>query len=1318
MARLSVRLSWAMLAAGCLAASAPADDWPTYRHDNQRSAVSAESVAPPLSKDWTFTPLFGPSHAWGDPQPKPVEGILEQPRLRFDDAFHVTAAGGLVFFGSSAECKVCSLDAATGEVRWEFFTEGPVRMAPTVAGGKVYAGSDDGKVYCLAAGDGRLLWTFSAAPSPERVLGNGRMISLWPVRTGVTVEGGVAYFGAGVFPAEGLYLYALSADDGRLLWKNDTYGRGGTGTVSPQGYLVASKEKLFVPSGRAMPAAFSRSDGAFLFHRNFDWRGIGNFGGTNNVLTGDILMTAGEQVVGANEADGQLALTEGIAAAAPSTGAHRLAVDGDALYLVTGSEVVCADAAKWIAYRKSITTLKSRVALLTTNRNNLSIQAKTDPAVKTQLDDTVQQLDKTAAELKTLEANPDLGVRWSVPCRASEALSIERSMVLVGGDGVTVGLDPATGKDVWGTKLQGKARGIAIAGGRVFVSTDDGAIHCFVSGSDGKGRKVGPQAVAAAPADDVRAGFYARTAEEIVKESGARRGYALVLGGEGRLALELARQSELVIYEVEPDAAKAAAMRKMLSAAGVYGARVMVVQAGLDAVPLADYFANLIVCEDGFTTGKIATSPEEVLRMLKPCGGVAYAGRPSTAGDAPPPVAKAVADWAARLKKAAEDLGEKGTKVSADGSWVKVVRGPLPGAGAWTHEYANAGNTACSDDTRVRGPIGILWFGEPGPGRMPGRHSSAAAPLAINGRMFVQGENVVMAYDAYNGVLLWQRDLQGALRLGLKTAPSNLAANEGSLFVAAGDTCYRLDAATGDTVRTYKTPPAINGAKRNWNYLACVGGTVFGSTGTDGVFALDIESGRVRWFYDGKNIMQPTITIGGGKVFFVDRALAPAQEQEALKAVPAEARVDRSGKPIPPDVRLVVALDAETGKRLWSKPQYVADTVKVGSAGGDLTAMFADGLLVLCAQPWNGHFWKEFLAGEFSRRGIIVLAADDGRQVWAGRKGYRSRPLIVGDQIIAEPWAFDLRSGEQRQRRNLITGETTAWQMARPGHHCGNIAASPAALFFRSGSTAYYDLIADYGTAHFGAQRPGCWINCIPANGLVMMPEAASGCMCPFAIHTTVVFEPRKASRVWGMFSTPGGTTPVRRLAISFGSPGDRRAADGTLWLSYPRPIITERLVLDLKLQTQTQPEPQPKSHPQAQTPAPSVLFTGNADFAKFEGTPDPWLFASGAVGMTSCVIPVDAAGVPPAKYTVRLLFAESVNTKAGARVFDVKLQGRTVLPAFDIFKAAGGAGHAIVKEFKDIEAAETLTLDLVPQGAPTAPAAMPLINGIEIIRQ
>ena len=125
---------------------AGAEDWPAYRHDNQRSGISGERLAAPLSRDWTFTPTHGPARAWDDPQSKPVEGNLERPRMRFDDAFHVAAVGDAVYFASSSEDKVCALDAATGRVRWEFFTAGPVRLAPAVWKGKVYFGSDDGKV--------------------------------------------------------------------------------------------------------------------------------------------------------------------------------------------------------------------------------------------------------------------------------------------------------------------------------------------------------------------------------------------------------------------------------------------------------------------------------------------------------------------------------------------------------------------------------------------------------------------------------------------------------------------------------------------------------------------------------------------------------------------------------------------------------------------------------------------------------------------------------------------------------------------------------------------------------------------------------------------------------------------------------------------------------------------------------------------------------------------------------------------------------------------------------------------------------------------
>ncbi len=85
--------------------------------------------------------------------------------MTYDRAFHAVAAA------------VYCLDAATGRLRWRFFTNGPVRLAPTVANAEVYVGSDDGRVYCLAADDGKLLWSHRVGPDETRVIGNGRVIS-------------------------------------------------------------------------------------------------------------------------------------------------------------------------------------------------------------------------------------------------------------------------------------------------------------------------------------------------------------------------------------------------------------------------------------------------------------------------------------------------------------------------------------------------------------------------------------------------------------------------------------------------------------------------------------------------------------------------------------------------------------------------------------------------------------------------------------------------------------------------------------------------------------------------------------------------------------------------------------------------------------------------------------------------------------------------------------------------------------------------------------------------------------------------------------
>ena len=56
-------------------------------------------------------------------------------------------------------------------------------------------------------------------------------------------------------------------------------------------------------------------------------------------------------------------------------------------------------------------------------------------------------------------------------------------------------------------------------------------------------------------------------------------------------------------------------------------------------------------------------------------------------------------------------------------------------------------------------------------------------------------------------------------------------------------------------------------------------------------------------------------------------------------------------------------------------------------------------------------------------------------------------------------------------------------------------------------------------------------------------------------------------------------------------------------------------------------------------------------------------------------------------------------DVKAGQRVFDVKLQGKTIISHLDVAAAAGGENRALTREFRNIAAKGTLTVELVPVG-------------------
>ncbi|MEK6249865.1 MAG: PQQ-binding-like beta-propeller repeat protein, partial [Planctomycetales bacterium] len=633
---------------------------------------------------------------------------------------------------------------------------------------------------------------------------------------------------------------------------------------------------------------------------------------------------------------------------------------------------------------------------------------------------------------------------------------------------------------------------------------------------------------------------YEQAAKEILEKTGVQRGFCLVVdGNEGQLAYEIARQSQLEVYMIESDAAQVAKARVNLSKVGYYGNRVTVHQRDVAEIPYSNYFANLIVSDEFVRSGQSPTDPLSISRHLKPAGGVMCYGQPGS--QQTDSAAKLVAKIVAPQGLAASEA----TQQTSDG-WATLARGKLPGAGSWSHQYGNPANTAVSDDLRVKGGLGVLWYGDPGIDDMVNRHDGAVGPLAVAGRLFIQGETNIRAYDAYNGLFLWEHENPEGIRLGVykNVSPGNLAASENRLFHIVSEKCYELDAATGKIVRVHLLPESRRDGRHAWAYVAIEGDVLFGTAtvldsidardrrrgrvtkdATDGIFGIDLKTGEHSWEYQGQSISHRTIAIGPERVFFIDSTITSEQRAEILRKDKSElANLEGKERAIAEDrlkkadLRRAVGIDSHTGEVLWTNPVDVTDCSEIGIGGGMLTLMYQNGTLILGGANANGHYWRQFVAGEFSRRRLVALSADDGYKLWSKDANYRHRPIIVGDKVLAEPWMYDLKSGDQLTRQHPITGQDVPWSMMRTGHHCGMLTgADSGMIMFRSGFTGFMDLEQDAGVRHFAGHRLGCWINAIPANGLVMIPEASAGCVCLFSIASTVVLEPREARRPWAI---------------------------------------------------------------------------------------------------------------------------------------------------------------------------------------------------------
>jgi outer membrane protein assembly factor BamB len=1060
-------------------ASTKAEDWPAFMRDKHRSGVTGEQLQLPLNESWIYKASHEPQPAW--PGPANQDFWHRQFNLRstvtYDRAFHVVGVGDTIYFASSADDKVYALDSMTGHERWTFFTEGPVRLAPCISDGKVYAASDDGYVYCLSANDGSLVWKHKGTDGDRMIPGNGRIISMCLIRSGLLVDNGILYFAAGLFPNQDTFLSALSAEDGSVKWKQKV-------TISPQGYMLASDERLYVPTGRTNPAIFARTDGESLGE-------LPSGGGTFALLTENVLVTGPGR--GAKELDASDVETKDKIA---TFGGLRMLVSGPTAYMQSENQLSAFDRGAYLELsREQNRLIRRRDAI----NERLKKADKNTPEAK----QSQEEIGTLTTQIGELSSKMKDCYRWMVRCEYPYAMIMAGDALFVGGEDKIAAIEASTGKVIWDALIDGKAYGLSVVNGGLYVSTDKGRIHCFRSGVKENATVIEAETDTNPYPHDALTERYAEAAKLILERTGITKGYCLVLGcGRGRLAYELARRSDLKIIGVEKDPRNVAAARRAIDNAGLYG-KVVVHQKDYESLPYTKYFANLIVSDEALQTDKLPTAPAEAFRVLRPDGGTFALVLP--AGKLEPEQLRQwgqpyMADWKSE---------NSGDIVLA---WTR--RPALDGAGEWTHTYAEPGNTACSGDKIVKGKMAVQWFGRPGPKRMIDRHHRNVPPLFKDGRLFAPGDCIVYAVDAYNGTIEWQVEVPNSRRLGVFLDSGSMAVDDQCLYVVAQDKCYGFDVRSGRRRTAYEMPQLIESEPRDWGYIAYSGNLLFGSgrrkgasytetsyeaddslwyrdmklVTSDYLFAVDKRDGRLLWKYHAGLIINTTIAAGDGRIYFLETD-SPKAMADTLGRMPAKTLFDGGSQ-------YMVALDIQTGHVIFKTK------IDITNFEEPVYLNYAGGILLLSGSRLLEDRVHYYYCAYDARSCEIRWRADHGTDLATdGAHGeYNRHPTIIAETVYAWPYAYNLKTGDR------IEG----WEFDRRGHGCGGVSASAQCLFWRGGNPWMYDLGPDGGPQRLTTvTRPGCWINMIPAGGLVLIPESSSGCTCGFALQTSLAFVPQ-----------------------------------------------------------------------------------------------------------------------------------------------------------------------------------------------------------------
>jgi outer membrane protein assembly factor BamB len=226
------------------ASSQQASSWLTYRCDAARSGFCPSRVSCDLKESWQVK----------------LDGKLAQP----------VVARGKAFVAAVDQQTLYALDTNSGKTVWEYTAGGRIDSSPSIYKDLVLFGCGDGRVYCLRADDGALVWRYLVAPEDKQNVCYQRLESVWPVHGSVLIESNTVYALAGrnMFFDGGMRVVLLDPVTGRRISE----------TVLDEKDPATGKNLQTLINAKYMPIAnddILSSDGqrVYMQEQNFDMMG-------------------------------------------------------------------------------------------------------------------------------------------------------------------------------------------------------------------------------------------------------------------------------------------------------------------------------------------------------------------------------------------------------------------------------------------------------------------------------------------------------------------------------------------------------------------------------------------------------------------------------------------------------------------------------------------------------------------------------------------------------------------------------------------------------------------------------------------------------------------------------------------------------------------------------------------------------------------------------------------------------------------------------------------------------------------------------------